>query len=185
MILLASNSPRRRELIKMLELPFRVVKLKEVEERYPEDMEPTEVPVFLSKLKASAYDEPLGDDILLTADTVVVLGDEILGKPKDAEDAKRMLAGMAGRMHRVVTGVTLTSAHKSFSFSTFTDVYFSNLTPEEIEYYVDHFHPLDKAGAYGIQEWIGAVGIKKIEGSYYNVMGLPLHRLYEALKQFT
>lgn len=184
-LLLASQSPRRRELLKMLDLPFEIVNIKDVKEDYPADLEKIKVPEFLSRLKSKAYLSNLEEnDVLITADTVVILDDEIIGKPKDLEDAKRMLSKLSGRVHTVVTGVTLTSSKKSATFSTVTDVTFASLSKEEINYYVETYHPLDKAGAYGIQEWIGAAGVKGIDGSYYNVMGLPVHRLYIELQKF-
>lgn len=185
MILLASKSPRRRELIKMLDVAFRVVELKDVEERYPDNLAPMKVPEYLSKLKATAYTPELKEgEILLTADTVVLLEDEIIGKPASLEDAKQMLNKLSGKTHKVVTGVTLSTIKKSVTFSSVTDVRFANLSWEEINYYVDTYKPLDKAGAYGIQEWIGAVGIEAIDGSFYNVMGLPIHQLYRRLLLF-
>lgn len=186
MLLLASKSPRRRELLKMLDLPFEIVDGKDVDESYPASLEAEKVPEFLSRIKADAYSPYLkDDDILITADTVVILDGEIIGKPKDLEDAKRMLAKLSGKVHKVATGVTLTDMKKSVTFSTVTDVTFAPLTSEEISFYVDNFRPLDKAGAYGIQEWIGAVGVARIEGSFYNVMGLPVHRLYNELLLFS
>lgn len=185
MLLLASKSPRRRELLKMLDIPYRIVDLKDVDETYPSDLEPEKVPEFLSKLKAEAYRPELaGDDILITADTVVIIDNEIIGKPRDLEDAKKMLKKLSGRIHKVVTGVTLSSVKKSVTFSVVTDVEFSELSDGEISFYVDKYKPLDKAGAYGIQEWIGAVGVASIDGSFYNVMGLPVHRLYKELSLF-
>lgn len=185
MLLLASKSPRRQELIKMLDIPFEIVSVGDVEERYPESLDSEEVPAYLSRLKADAYFDRLGkDDILVTADTIVLLDGEILGKPRDEEDAKRMLGRLSDRKHRVITGVTLASREKSKTFSVASDVYFSELSSEQIDYYVERYRPLDKAGAYGIQEWIGAVGIRKIDGSFYNVMGLPVHQLYRELLGF-
>lgn len=185
MILLASKSPRRRELLKMLDLDFRIVELKDVDETYPEDINPEKVPEFLSKIKASAYLDELGEnDILLTADTVVILDSEIIGKPKDTKDAKRMLKKLSGNTHKVVTGVTLTSTRYQKTFSSVTEVEFAPITDQEIDYYVEKYKPMDKAGAYGVQEWIGAVGVTGIRGSFYNVMGLPVHRLYKELLIF-
>lgn len=169
----------------MLEMPFKTIEIKNVEETYPQDLAKERVPEYLSQLKASAYVNDLqDDDILITADTVVILDDEIIGKPSSNEDAIRMLRKLSGRTHRVVTGVTLANKKKSVTFSTVTDVEFAPLSDQEIEFYVNKFHPLDKAGAYGIQEWIGAVGVAAIKGSYYNVMGLPVHRLYNELLLF-
>lgn len=168
----------------MLNIPFKIVEI-DIDEKYPKELPAEEVPEYLSKLKSSAYLENLEDnDILITADTVVILDNEIIGKPHDEEEAKRMLRKLSGRVHRVVTGVTLTGKKKSATFSTVTDVTFAPLTDAEIDFYVDTYKPFDKAGAYGIQEWIGAVGVAGINGSYYNVMGLPVHRLYNELLLF-
>lgn len=185
MILLASKSPRRHELLKMLDLPFSVIEIKDIEEIFPEDLKSEKVPEYLSKLKASAYEENLDkEDILITADTIVLLENEILGKPRDMEEAKKMLSKLSDRTHKVITGVTISSQKKSVTFSTVTDVKFSKLSQRDIADYVDKYRPLDKAGAYGIQEWIGAIGVESISGSYYNVMGLPIHRLYKELQPF-
>ena len=184
-ILLASNSPRRRELLEMLRISFEIIDLGNIEEKYPEDLEKEKVPEYLSRLKADAYRQELKDkELLITADTVVILDDEILGKPKDEEDAKLMLAKLSGRTHLVVSGVTVTTTEESVTFNTRTEVKFGNLSKEQIDYYVENFRPLDKAGAYGIQEWIGGVAVEGINGSYYNVMGLPVHRLYKELFRF-
>lgn len=185
-IILASASPRRRELLKMIVDEFTVASSREVDEIYPVDLPKDEVPVYLSKLKASVYKDDLNDDdLLITADTVVILGDRILGKPHSREDAVGMLSAMQGRTHRVVTGVTITTSERSLSFSQMTEVDFDELTLKEIEYYVDKYKPYDKAGAYGIQEWIGAAAIIGIRGSFYNVIGLPVHALYKNLLGFT
>lgn len=179
-IVLASNSPRRRELLAGLDLEFRVEVIKGIKEGYPEDLPTDQVPLYISKEKAAAYKVP-ADELLITADTVVILGKEIMGKPKDAEEASRMLHELSGKTHHVVTGVCLTTAEGQVSFAETTAVTFRTLTDEEIHYYIDHYKPFDKAGAYGIQEWIGYVGVKKIEGSFFNVMGLPVERLWEEL----
>lgn len=185
MLLLASKSPRRRELLKMLDIPFEIVEIKDVEEIYPDSLPKEKVPEFLSQLKADAYRSELQEgDILITADTVVIIDNEIIGKPRGREDAIRMLSILSGRTHKVVTGVSLTSKEKSVTFSTVTEVSFAPLTRDQIEFYVDRYRPLDKAGAYGIQEWIGAVGVAGINGSFYNVMGLPVHRLFKELSGF-
>lgn len=169
----------------MLDIPFRIIEIKDVKETYPLELEKEKVPAYLSQLKASAYEPELGeDDILLTADTVVILDNEIIGKPRDLKEAGSMLRKLSGKMHKVVTGVTLTSKEKSATFSTVTEVNFAPLSDAEIDFYVENYRPLDKAGAYGIQEWIGAVGIAGINGSYYNVMGLPVHRVYNELLLF-
>lgn len=185
MLILASKSPRRRELLKILNIPFEIKELKNIEENYPEDMAREQVAEYLSLIKAKAYYPDLKeDDILITADTVVILKDEILGKPHSLDEAKEMLQKLSGNVHKVVTGVTLTSTKKSVTFSAVTDVTFASLSNEEIDYYVKTYKPLDKAGAYGIQEWIGAVGVVRIDGSFYNVMGLPIQRLYSELLLF-
>lgn len=169
----------------MLDIPFETVDIKDVREVYPDSLPKDKVPEYLSQLKAEAYRPELGnDDILVTADTVVIIDDKIIGKPRDREDAVSMLATLSGRTHRVVTGVTLTSKEKSATFSVVTDVSFAPLSTEQIEFYVDRYKPFDKAGAYGIQEWIGAVGVAGINGSFYNVMGLPVHQLYKELSRF-
>lgn len=184
-IILGSNSPRRRELLAGLDLSFDVHVILGLEENYPDSLQPQEIPVFLSKQKAEAYLSTLEDQVLLiTADTIVWNGTEVIGKPKDREDAIRMLRSLSGHEHQVVTGVCLTTTKKQEAFSVVSSVRFASLTDEEILYYVDKYKPFDKAGAYGIQEWIGYVGVESISGSFYNVMGLPVQRLYQELKQF-
>jgi septum formation protein len=183
-IILASKSPIRQELLKGLDIQF-TIQTKEIEEVYPSDLAPEHVPVFLSKLKAAAFQESLHpNDLLITSDTIVILGDEILEKPKSEAEAKEMIAKMSGKTHTVVTGVALTSISKQVVFSDQTQVTFCELSTEEIDYYIEKYAPYDKAGSYGVQEWIGYVAIHKLEGSYFTVMGLPLHRLYEELKKF-
>lgn len=184
-ILLGSKSPRRRELLQMMRIPFNVVTITGVKETYPDDIPADEVPLYLSGKKADAYLPHIREDeIIITADTLVILGTKILGKPKSQEDAKEMLRELSGNTHKVITGVTIANHNKRTSFSTETLVQFANISDREIEYYVDNFLPLDKAGAYGIQEWIGGVAVEKIDGSFYNVMGLPIHQLYRTLKIF-
>lgn len=184
-IILGSNSPRRRELLAGLDLSFDVHVIPGLEENYPDSLQPQEIPVFLSKQKAEAYLSTLEDQVLLiTADTIVWNGTEVIGKPKDREDAIRMLRSLSGHEHQVVTGVCLTTTKKQETFSVVSSVRFASLTDEEIIYYVDKYKPFDKAGAYGIQEWIGYVGVESISGSFYNVMGLPVQRLYQELKRF-
>lgn len=184
-ISLASASPRRRELMQLLCVPFDVAEPVEVDEVYPETLEAHRVPEYLSRLKAGAYRTHMtAHDLYVTADTVVIVDGEVIGKPTDETDACRMLARLSGRPHTVVTGVTLCTLDRMESFSVSTDVEFAPLSGEEIRFYVERFRPLDKAGAYGIQEWIGAVGIRGINGSFYNVMGLPVHRLWSALRDF-
>lgn len=183
-IRLASGSPRRRELIGMLDMDFVVDTSRPVAENVPVGMPAEEVPLYLSKLKAQPYLEDLGEnEILVTADTVVILDDCVIGKPRDAADAKAILAKLQGRVHKVVTGVTVAlPGREPHSFSELTEVEFSGLSTEEIDYYVNKYMPLDKAGAYGIQEWIGAAAVKGINGSFYNVMGLPVNRLYREIR---
>ncbi len=184
-ILLASGSPRRRELLAMIAPGFAVAPGRDVDESYPADMPAEKVAGYLSKVKADAYIDLLADDeIIITADTVVIIDGRILGKPAGRDDAVAMLRSLSGRRHKVVTGVTVTARDRSVSFDETTIVEFAPLSDDEIDAYVDTFRPYDKAGAYGIQEWIGAVGIKGIQGCYYNVMGLPVHTLYHRLKEF-
>lgn len=183
-VILASASPRRRELLKTIEPDFEIAPSRFVDEAYPAGMAADEVPVYLASLKAAAYSDLLAPgDILITADTVVILGDKILGKPSGRDEAVAMLSALSGRTHRVVTGVSLnTPGHEPVSFAVTTEVRFARLELSDIEYYVDNYSPYDKAGAYGIQEWIGAAAVEKISGSYYNVVGLPLHALFARLK---
>ncbi len=182
-LILASNSPRRHELLKGLDLDFEVRVKRGVGESYPANIPVEMVAEFISKEKAAAYDIA-DDEILLTADTVVILDDEIMGKPKDAEAARNMLRRLSGHTHHVVTGVTIKASETSETFSDVTAVTFRQLTDDEIGYYVDRYKPFDKAGAYGVQEWIGYIGVTRIDGSFYNVMGLPVERVYEELKKF-
>lgn len=184
-ILLASKSPRRREILNLLNIPYTVVTIEGIDESYPEDMEPRKVAEYISGKKADVFLKKINEEeLIITADTVVICEDKILGKPKDSEEAVGMLKRLSGKTHIVTTGVTIASRHKRISFSSETYVTFADLTEDEIRYYVDTYHPLDKAGAYGIQEWIGAVAVAGIDGSFYNVMGLPVHRLYRELKHF-
>jgi len=181
-ILLASHSPRRRELLGKLDVEVEILPLIEVNESYPAKMAPEEVAAYVSRKKAHPYMAQLGErEILLTADTVVVNRGEVLGKPSDSEDAALMLRLLSGHTHKVVTGVTLATTKRIITFSEVTEVDFAPLSHEEIDYYVDSYRPVDKAGAYGIQEWIGYIGISGIRGDFYNVMGLPLHALYNRL----
>lgn len=184
-ILLASHSPRRRELLSQLRVPFNTIGLKDIDETYPETLPAEDVPQFLANKKADAYSRHLKQgDLLITADTLVILDEKILGKPKDHDAAVAMLHELSGKQHRVVSGVCVTTASRRITFSTVTDVKFAELEDCDIEYYVNNFQPYDKAGGYGIQEWIGYVAVEWIRGSYYNVMGLPVHQLYEELKHF-
>ena len=182
-LILASASPRRQQLMKDAGFTFEV-RLKNVEEKYPQELHWENVPEYLSKVKASAFREELkADEVLITADTVVCIHDRILGKPADRKEAISMLQELSGNRHLVVTGVSVTTRTEQLSFSSRTDVFFKRLSNEEIEFYVDTYKPFDKAGAYGIQEWIGYIGIERIEGSFYNVMGLPIQKLYETLQK--
>ena len=184
-LILASASPRRRQLMADAGLEFTLAPKFECDESYPATLPAAEVASFLSALKSEAYPEPLAEgDILVTADTTVVVGERVLGKPADREEACEMLRAMSGRSHKVYTGVTLRSSEKMHTFAVQTEVYFRTIGEDEIAYYVDNYRPYDKAGAYGIQEWIGYVAIERIEGSFYNVMGLPVQRLYTELISF-
>ncbi len=184
-ITLASGSPRRRELMELLDIPFSLAPKIEIDEVYPPELEAEKVPEFLSRLKADAYRSIMGrNDLFITADTIVIVDGQVIGKPHDEADARRMLALLSGRKHTVVSGVTICTLDNSESFSVPSTVEFAELSEAEIAHYVDRCRPLDKAGAYGIQEWIGAIGIRSINGSFYNVMGLPVHRLWTALKEF-
>lgn len=183
-LVLASKSPRRQQLLKDIGVDFEI-RIKEVEEIYPPELKGKEVALFLSELKAAAFKNSLlPDETLLTSDTIVCLGDKILGKPKDKEHAVDMLNELSGKKHVVITAVTLTSTTKQASFSVSTEVFFKQLSANEINYYIENYQPFDKAGSYGIQEWIGYIGIEKIVGSYFNVMGLPVKEVYEALIEF-
>lgn len=184
-IILASNSPRRRELLAGLDISFEVKVIPGIDESYPEDLPAVEVPQYISKAKADAYLGMIDNDtMVITADTVVVLDDEILGKPVDDDDARRILHKLSGKTHKVITGVCLTSLDKQRVFAVTTGVTFKQFTEQEIDYYVSHYHPLDKAGAYGIQEWIGHIGVTALNGSYFNVMGLPVQRIYMEMQDF-
>ena len=181
-LILASNSPRRKELLAGLGVPFEVRVLQDIDEHYPENLPVNEEARYIAKEKADAYRRIVAaDELIITADTVVIVGDEILGKPMDEADAVRMLRLLSGRTHQVTTGVCLLTAEKERCFDVTTDVTFKTLTDEEIHYYVNRYRPFDKAGAYGIQEWIGYIGVTGLNGSYYNVMGLPVQRIYQEL----
>ncbi len=184
-IMLASASPRRQELLRMLGLDFELLLGKEVDECYPDTLPVEDVAAFLSRKKAEAYLPSLNSDqLLITADTVVINDGFVLGKPTDADEAIDMLHALADHTHRVITGVTIATTNRQTTFDATTEVTFGPLTDEEINNYVTEFNPLDKAGAYGIQEWIGCIAVRCINGSFYNVMGLPIHRLYMELKTF-
>ena len=184
-IILASASPRRRQLLEQLGIDFTVKVIDGLDESYPAGLAWQEIPEYLSRKKAEGHSSLLTPStMIITADTLVMLDGKPLGKPADAAEARLMLRNLSGRSHFVITGVTILTMEKSTSFSTTTEVFFDSLTDDEIDFYITRFKPMDKAGAYGIQEWIGAAGIRRIEGSYYNVMGLPLHSLYTALSSF-
>ena len=183
--ILASNSPRRKELLAGLGLDFEVRVIDGIDESYPETLPAAEVAQYIAEKKAAAYKPTLETgELIITADTVVIVGDDILGKPHDEADAVRMLKLISGRWHEVITGVTLMTAERERSFAVTTKVRFCNLSDDEINSYVESGLPMDKAGAYGIQEWIGYVGVEAIEGSYFNVVGLPVQRLYRELMNF-
>jgi len=182
-IILASKSPRRQELLRLMDLDFRIV-LKEVDESYPEGLSPQEIAVYIAEKKALAFDEETRDEIVLTADTIVEINGQILGKPETAAHAVEMLKLLSGSVHRVITGVCLMYQGKINKFYDVSEVFFRKLTEQEIIRYVDKYQPLDKAGAYGIQEWIGLTGIERINGSYTNVVGLPTEKVYQQLLKF-
>ncbi|MEJ2005517.1 MAG: Maf family nucleotide pyrophosphatase [Cyclobacteriaceae bacterium] len=183
-ILLASNSPRRHQLLKEAGLDFTLIH-NEFEEIYPDDLPPEKVPEYLAEKKAEFHASLLnGDDVMITADTIVRLDDRILGKPKSTPEARELLEALSGRWHEVITGVCLLSRSMKVSFTETTRVHFRKLTYEEIDFYLRKYLPYDKAGAYGIQEWIGLIGIDRIEGSYFNVVGLPINRVWYELQQF-
>ena len=180
-IILASKSPRRHLLLKGLDISFEVVQ-NDVEEKWPLNLEPKEIPAYLAKLKADKYSNNFApNDILITADTAVIFEGQILNKPKDRDEAESMLKLMSGKPHDVITGVCLTSDKKQVVFEDSTRVYFKDLNQKEISYYLDNYQPYDKAGSYGAQEWIGYIGIERLEGSYFNVMGLPVRMVYKYL----
>lgn len=182
-VILASNSPRRKELLSGLGIDYEVRTLPDVDESYPESLQGADIPLYISKEKADAYRALLQPgELMITADTIVWLDGRVLGKPKDREDALQMLRDMSGRTHEVFTGVCITTTNWQRSFAAQTEVRFAQLTEEEITYYVDRYQPMDKAGSYGVQEWIGFIGVENISGSYFNIMGLPVQRLYRELK---
>lgn len=183
-VILASNSPRRRELLSGLGINYEVKVLPGIDETYPDTLTGEEIPVYIAREKADAYRPTMErDELIITADTIVYTDGEVLGKPKDAQDARRMLHLLSGRSHQVITGVCITTRERQHSFACVTEVTFDRLTDEEINFYIDRYQPMDKAGAYGIQEWIGFVGVSGLQGSYFNVMGLPVQRLYQELKK--
>jgi len=182
-IILASKSPRRQQLLKELNIPF-IIKTKEISEDYSTHLKKKKITEYLAKLKAKPFTDLKENDILITSDTIVWFKGKPLEKPKDLNEAKKMLQQLSGKKHKVITSVCLTSKNKQIVFSDKTSVYFKKLTEEEINYYVKKYKPLDKAGSYGVQEWIGLIGIKKIKGSYYNIVGFPVYKLYKEILKF-
>lgn len=184
-VILASNSPRRKELLSGLGIRYEVKTLPDIDESFPEGLDAVDIPVYIARAKANAY-RPIMEEkeLIITADTIVWLDGKVMGKPCNEADARRMLKALSGKTHQVITGVCLTTFVYQKSFATVTDVTFSCLSDEEIEYYIEHYRPMDKAGSYGIQEWIGFVGVERISGSYFNVVGMPIQRLYTELKTF-
>ncbi|MGM9692071.1 MAG: Maf-like protein [Alloprevotella sp.] len=184
-IILASNSPRRKELLQRLGLPFKVRTLFGVDESFPENLRGEDIALYIARKKAEAYKSSMSSkELLITADTIVCLDGVVMGKPYGAENAKTILRQLSGRVHQVITGVTVLTKVKQESFAVTSHVKFANVTEDEIDYYVDNYLPFDKAGAYGIQEWFGLVAVEELRGSYFNVMGLPVQRLYTVLKHF-
>lgn len=182
-IILASQSPRRKQLLEWAEVDFEIV-VEPTDESYPQELSPEEVSVYIARQKAEAVKHRLGDKTIIAADTIVVLNGEIIGKPVNREDALSILKRLSGHHHKVITGVVIMKNKKEISFHDTTDVAFHHLTTQQLEYYVDKYQPYDKAGAYAIQEWIGVTGIKSIKGDFYNVMGLPVSRVIQALREF-
>lgn len=184
-IVLASNSPRRKELLQRMVVNFKVRTLFGIDESYPDSLRGEDIVCYISRNKAKAYQSSMApNELLITADTIVYVDGEVMGKPKNAEQAKEMLHKLSGKTHQVITGVTIVTAKRTENFGVTSQVKFTNITDEEINFYVDNYLPFDKAGAYGIQEWIGIVAVEEIKGSYFNVVGLPVQRLYQKLKTF-
>ncbi len=181
-IILGSNSPRRKELLKGLDIDFQIVS-NDVDETYPNHMVGVDIPVYLARKKAESY-QLTDKNLLITADTIVWFQGAVYGKPQDKADAKRILKTLSGKMHQVITGVCIRTLQRQKVFHAVSDVYFSRFSDTEIDYYLEHYRPYDKAGSYGVQEWIGYIGVERIEGSYFNVMGLPIQRLYNELKNW-
>lgn len=184
-IVLASNSPRRKELLQRMGVNFKVRTLFGIDESYPDSLRGEDIVCYISRNKAKAYQSSMApNELLITADTIVYVDGEVMGKPKNAEQAKEMLHKLSGKTHQVITGVTIVTAKRTENFGVTSQVKLTNITDEEINFYVDNYLPFDKAGAYGIQEWIGIVAVEEIKGSYFNVVGLPVQRLYQKLKTF-
>ena len=184
-IILASNSPRRKELLSGLNIPYEIKTLPDIDESYPDNLTGEDIAIYIAKEKANAYLDQLDENtLLITADTIALLDGKVYGKPSDETDAKQMLRDLSGKTHQVITGVCITTKDKQVSFGVSSEVRFSKLDDDEIEYYVPNYKPFDKAGAYGVQEWIGYVAVEYISGSYFNIMGLPIQRLYRELKKF-
>lgn len=184
-IVLASNSPRRKELLQRMGVNFKVRTLFGIDESYPDSLRGEDIVCYISRNKAKAYQSSMApNELLITADTIVYVDGEVMGKPKNAEQAKEMLHKLSGKTHQFITGVTIVTAKRTENFGVTSQVKFTNITDEEINFYVDNYLPFDKAGAYGIQEWIGIVAVEEIKGSYFNVVGLPVQRLYQKLKTF-
>lgn len=184
-IVLASNSPRRKELLQRMGVNFKVRTLFGIDESYPDSLRGEDIVCYISRNKAKAYQSSMApNELFITADTIVYVDGEVMGKPKNAEQAKEMLHKLSGKTHQVITGVTIVTAKRTENFGVTSQVKFTNITDEEINFYVDNYLPFDKAGAYGIQEWIGIVAVEEIKGSYFNVVGLPVQRLYQKLKTF-
>lgn len=184
-IVLASNSPRRKELLQRMGVNFKVRTLFGIDESYPDSLRGEDIVCYISRNKAKAYQSSMApNELLITADTIVYVDGEVMGKPKNAEQAKEMLHKLSGKTNQVITGVTIVTAKRTENFGVTSQVKFTNITDEEINFYVDNYLPFDKAGAYGIQEWIGIVAVEEIKGSYFNVVGLPVQRLYQKLKTF-
>ncbi|MBB4037185.1 septum formation protein [Dysgonomonas hofstadii] len=184
-VILASNSPRRKELLSGLDINYEIKTLPDIDESYPNDLQGDDIATYIAKEKADAYTSYMQDNtLLITADTIVLLDGKVYGKPIDEENAKQMLRDLSGKTHKVITGVCITTKKKQKIFAVSSEVRFANLEEDEIQYYVSKYKPLDKAGAYGVQEWIGYIAVEYISGSYFNIMGLPIQRLYRELKNF-
>lgn len=184
-IILASNSPRRKELLSGLDIEYTIELLPDIDESYPKSLEGKDIAIYIATNKAKAYISKLEKEtLLITADTIVILEGKVYGKPKDEAEAMQMLRELSGKTHEVITGVCITTKEKQKAFAVSSEVRFANLEESEITYYVNKYKPLDKAGAYGVQEWIGYIAVEYISGSYFNIMGLPIQRLYQELKRW-